>query len=349
MKIQFSSYTPIQESLRRAEDSLSYWFEEGKRILRLDNCPLKKLAGEVARLSTLLISGKRGNYMEDEGLLKAYFSFFFPQGFYRTFFVLDEILRLTDYSPAEGLKLNDFGSGPGASLLAAYEVFKRWNPGLLGMERSTKAIRLLKELAEKRIDNIRIRKGDFTKYRDSGNIAIFSSAISEIGRNSRFIRSVMDSHEILVIIEPGWRQGYELVMEISRILGMEPLLPCLGATCSLKGKDWCHAALPFSFPELTLRVNSLLRHKLRYLKFTYGVFSSKIKLKKSGARIISPLLKEKGKESFLVCERGRVVRIERLKNQACGDFDYVSCCDLISYEGEKKGNAIRLKELKIIR
>lgn len=348
MKIQSFSYTPIQESLKRAKNSLFFWFEEGKKALGLENYPLRKLAANAGRLSSVLISGKRESYMEDEELFKAYFSFFFPQGFYRTYFILDEILRLTDYSPSQGVRINDFGTGPGASLLASYEVFKDWNPQLTGIERSAKALRFLKELVGGEVP-VKFVQGDFKKVKLSGDIAIFSSALSEVKNIYRFVGKIMETHSILVVVEPGWRKGYELIMKVSRILKVNPLLPCQGANCSLLKKDWCHAALPFSFPDLTLRVNSLLGHKLRYLKFTYGVFSREIGLKRSGVRIISPVLKEKGKESFLVCDMGKVMRVERLKGCPCGDFDKASCCDLISYEGEKKGNAIRLKELKIIR
>lgn len=349
MKTQSFSYTPIQKSLKRAKDSLLFWFDEGKRVLDLENYPLRKLAAGVGRLSSILISGKRKAYMDNEELFKAYFSFFFPQGFYRTYFVLDEILRLTDFSPEEGFRINDYGTGPGSSLLAAHEVFKPWKPELSGVESSLRAINFLRVILEKRLPGVKLIQEDFTRRTLWGDIAIFSSALSEVGRGFRFIERIIETHKILVVIEPGWKQGYELIRWVSRLLKMNPLLPCFGADCSLHGKDWCHAALPFSFPELTLRVNSFIGHKLRYLKFTYGVFAEKIGLKKIGARIISPPLKEKGKESFLICEKGQVIRIERLKNQPAGDFDKASCCDLISYEGERKGSAIRLKELKIIK
>ena len=349
MKTQYFLYTPIQQSLKRGQDNLHKWFETGARILDLYDYPLKKLAKNIGKLSSLLISGKFGNYMEKNELLSAYFAFFFPQGYYRTFFVLEEILRLTNFEPEDNMIINDLGTGPGASIFAAYDIFKDYNPVITGIEKSKNALELAKIIAEKQRIKLNLFHGDFNKFELKGEIAILSSALSEQKNSLKIVEKIMESHRLLILIEPGWREGYEIIMKISDILKLHPILPCQGNVCKIRGKDWCHAALPFTLPDLTVRVNSLLSHKLKYIKFTYGVFSSKVSLKTKAPRIISPKIREKGKEIFIVCDGGEVYKIEKLKKQSIPDFDYASCCDLISFEGEIKGNAVRLKSMRLLK
>ncbi len=339
MRTQYSSSTLTEECLERAGEALIPWFQKGEEVLDLEAYPLKKLAKEVAELSTALIKGKRGDYMGK--YLRAYFSYFFPQGFLKTYFVLCEMRKILDLSWEENFKINDFGTGPGASLLAAKEVFSDLNPSLLGIEKNKKALELPGMLSGERI-----LWGDFSKMTLQGEIALLVSSLSELRFPLKTAAKLWKNHRCLVVIEPGWAQGYSLIMNLAKRLG-PPLLPCGGHRCKLGEGDWCHAALPFSLPPLTLRLNSLLRHKLKYLKFTYGVFCKNAKLKTWGIRLRSPLIKEKGKTYFLACWKGKPIRIEQ-RGKAKGGFLRANCCDIVEFEGEEISPAVfRVEDIKI--
>ncbi len=339
MKIQSSSFTHTEKCLKEAGKALENWFERGAKLLSLNEYPLRKLASRVAELSSLLIKGKRGNYMND--YLSAYFSFFFPQGFFRTYFVLCEMLHLLELDWESGLRVNDLGSGPGASLAAAKEALSGLRPKILGVEKSRPA----KDFAEK-LTGEEVREGDFTRTNLEGDLAILASSLSEVSHPLKIALRIWEKHKCMVVIEPGWAEGYSLIMRLGERIG-PPLLPCGGYRCGLGGKDWCHGALPFSPPPLTQRINSLLRHKLRYTKFTYGVFCKGVYFKTWGIRLRSPVIREKGKNYFLACKEGKPIKIERLGRPE-GEFKRANCCDLVEFEGmEISPGVYRVKDFRV--
>ncbi len=339
MKIPSYSSIPIEVFLKEAGESLLPWFKRGEEMLGLKRYPLKKLAREVARLSEALIRGRAGAYMEEEWALRAYFAFYFPQGYLRTYFVLREMggLLEEDFSVST---INDLGSGPGASLLAARDAFPRAT--LKGFERSGRAARFAEELG-----NLPVLKADFTRANIRGDVALAVSSLSEVGEVLKVVRRLWRTHRCLVVIEPGWSRGYSMIMELSRELG-PPILPCGGYRCRLGRGDWCHGALPFRLPDLTLRLNSLLRHKLRFLKFTYGVFCRDSSLSGWGVRLRSPLIEEKGKSYYLACSQGRPIRLEFLR-RSWKSIPRAFCCDLVRFRGQEVSpGTFRVEEFRVI-
>ncbi len=339
MKIPFSSYTPIGGFLKEASDSLLPWFEKGKELLGLEDYPLKKLAREVARLSDLLIRGRPGLYMREEWAIRAYFAFFFPQGYLKTYFVLKEMKSLLKerFSPPT---ITDLGAGLGASMLAASEIFPQ--AVVKGVESARAAAEFARELT-----GLPILNKDFTKVNLEGELALAVSSLSEISRPLALAQRLWKGHRCLVVIEPGWSRGYSLIMKLSRKIG-PPLLPCGGFPCGLPRNDWCHAALPFRLPELTVRLNSLLRHKLKFLKFTYGVFCKGFSLKGWGVRLRSPLIEEKGKSYYLACSQGKPIKLEFM-GKAREDLPQAFCCDLVDFKGrEVSPGVFRVEDFRVI-
>jgi ribosomal protein RSM22 (predicted rRNA methylase) len=347
---------------------LHEWSRRLDEVLGLSRMPLRRLAGQVAGLSDILVGkAHRPRYLEDRELLEAYGAFYFPQSFSRTWFVLDEIFRLTDFTvPPGGLRLLDVGAGPGASLLAACEVLQAKAPGFRAdaLEAVPEASRVLRSILEPSPfrSSVSVHSGDFSRWQAGGyNLVVLSTALSEIaapGGPDRALAerlwSLTASPGCLVVIEPSWKKGFDLIADLGRALGMRPVLPCrLAESCILDSeRDWCHASLEPALPELARRVNQLLGHNLNHIKFTYGVFGRDVRPLARGARIISPPRREKGKVRMRVCSGGRALWLERLNRDRRGPAAGLDECrwgDLVEYEGrELPGGVVRLSAIRKI-
>ncbi len=350
------------------KDELAHWFRRVDEALGLSRMPLRRLAGQVAELSDILV-GKASHprYFEKRELLEAYGAFFFPQTFARTWFVIDEIFRLTDFpAPPQGLRLLDIGSGTGASLLAACEVLQKRAPGFRAeaLETVPDASRLIRTMVEPTAfrEPVRVHTGDFSRWKGAGyHLVVLSTSLSEIATRGGLdgglagrLWSLLASPGCLVVIEPSWKKGFDLIADLGRALERRPLLPCLLAeSCVLDDeRDWCHASLEPALPELTRRVNQVLGHNLNYVKFTYGVFGKDVEPLARAARVISPLKREKGKVSMRVCSGGRALWLERLKRDRTGPAAGLDGCrygDLVEYEGrDLPGGVVRLSTIRKI-
>jgi ribosomal protein RSM22 (predicted rRNA methylase) len=348
-------------------DRLFTWFQRLDEALDLSRMPLRRLAGQAAELSDILV-GKRHHprYLEKRELLEAYGAFFFPQSFSRTWFVIDEIFRRTDFAvPAEGLRLLDLGSGMGASLLAACEVLEARAPDFQAhaLEPVPEAAGLLRSILDtSRLGSrVSVHVGEFSRWQGSGYpMVVLSTSLSEMAAPggpdpalAGRLWSLLASPGCLIVIEPSWKKGFDLISDLGGILERRPVLPCLLAeTCILENeRDWCHASLEPELPELTQRVNQLLGHNLNYIKFTYSVFGRDVRPAGPGARIISPLKREKGKVRMRVCSGGRALWLERLKRDRgpAAGLDACSWGDHVEYVGrDLPGGVVRLSAIRRI-
>ena len=343
---------------------LNLWSDLLEEEMNLSSLPARRLAKKVAELSDMLVGKERlTRYFNDAELLQAYATFFFPQTFARTYFVVREMLELSDFKErVKKVKVLDLGAGMGASSFAVWEALKPFFPSveIEAVDLAEKVLRTLMELAEARgMKGVKVIQKDMRKIKGEGyNLVVASASLSEltsgIGGVVKTVFSKLASPGAFIVIEPAWKKGFDLIRRISRILRQSPLLPCLlSQKCSLeKREDWCFVSLDLELPLFTYRVNQLLRHNLNYVKFTYGVFVKGLNLKVKGARVISPLKKQKGKSLVRVCNEGEVFWLERLDKDSSPlnqQFEEVGCCDIVEFECKSEGNVRRLERENLFR
>ena len=346
------------------QTKLKLWSELLEEKLSLSSLPARWLAKKVAQLSDILVGKERFvRYFNSPDLLQAYATFFFPQTFARTYFVVRELIELTDYKArTDNIKVLDLGAGIGASSFAVWEALNLFFPSveIEAVDVVEAALRTLKELAEMRgVKAIRVIQKDMRKVEMEGyNLVVASASLSELSSGMEgFVRTVfskLPSPGVFIVIEPAWKKGFDLVRRVAKFIKRPSLLPCLlSQRCSLEGKgDWCFASLDLELPLFTYRVNQLLKHNLNFVKFTYGVFGKGVALKFKGARIISPLKKQKGKSLVRVCREGEVFWLERLNRDvsyANQQFEEVNCCDIVEFECRAKGEVCRLEKENFFR
>lgn len=331
------------------EQSMAEWTDRLDETIGLSDTPLRQLASSIAKLSDILIGKKKMiRYFEHEELLKAYGAFFFPQTFARTFFVIREILERTDLAAGGGgLRVLDVGSGIGASLIAASMAIesRRVPCTVQGIETVREAAGTLQALIEnfELAGSAHVRIGDFTRPgREEYDLIVACASLSESGAAVaplvKRLYAMLGSPGCLVIIEPSWKRGFDLVRKASAALKQPPALPCLlSPSCVLENrKDWCFASADLSLPELTMKVNQIVRHNLNYVKFTYGVFlKDAALLRRGGIRVISPLKHRRGMKLLRVCRGGKVFWLERLNknsSEANRQLDDAECCDIVDFD-----------------
>lgn len=343
----------------KIKELMADWAKKLDEVLGLNDLPLKMLAKWVYELSDILVGKQKMiKYFEDEKFIKAYASFFFSQNFARSYFVFNELINLTDIKKCTELKILDLGSGIGASILPVCEILKenKINFKIDCIESSVKAAETLKLLLNKTQykKKINIINEDFNRFKTGKyNIIIATTSLNEseqtIKKLISTINSLLLSPSALIIIEPAWKQGFELIKNVKTIIQKPPLLPCNCADVCMvdKEQDWCHFSMKLRLPDITLRVNQLLKHNLDYIKFTYGVFCNDILLKNNNFRVIIPPTKRKGKTILRICNGGNSFWLERLdrdKTDINKDFDNCSCGDIVEFDYNKKNELINRVE-----
>ncbi len=338
---------------KEINERLGRWFSLVDDVLGLSNLPLRWLAKRVAELSDVLVGKERFfRYLKEEEYLKAYTAFFFPQGFVRSYFVVRELVQLTDF--AEGkqvVKVMDLGAGTGASTFAALQALRDEGVEveITAVEVVPGAASVIEEVARREGAEIKVEVKDMAKAKLEGfDLILAVTSLSELrGGAGILVRRAVRKGAAFAVVEPAWKKGFDLVRSIARALKLAPVLPCLLApSCRLeKEGDWCFASVEVTFPKLTYSINQFLRHNLNYVKFTYGVFSAELNLRKKGARVIAPLKREKGKLLLRVCREGEAFWLERLDRDASElnrEFEEALCCDIVEFECRRVGTCCRI-------
>jgi ribosomal protein RSM22 (predicted rRNA methylase) len=159
----------------------------------------------------------------------------------------------------------------------------------------------------------------------------------------RLFRNVHDAG-IIIIIEPAIKQLARRLIDLRNEIipdkKVHVLLPCLhDAECPLheirKHKEWCHQSITWQPPQFMDIINQGLHREISVLKFSYLVLAQENVLTTADDqyRVISNLLKEKGKQRFFICTRtGRVelVRLNRDRTECNSTFGHIKKGDVIS-------------------
>lgn len=303
----------------------------------------------------------------------AYFLYNFPLNFMKTLHIFGEISsRRPDFLiPKPRYRILDIGCGEGAGMYGAYYALKRPDGSgkirLTGIDGSRTMLERARDMAvrlRKRGENITagFANRDLTDIRHSlprkrYDVIICSNSFAEIIRDDSLLRKyigVLLGHlcesGLLVIIEPALKKYARRVMQLHDDLAnhkaAQVILPCLHKeNCSLLKIDsrdeWCHESVAWKPPAFLRILNKGLNREIDILKFTYLVIArtKSQPVLQEGYRVISSLLKEKGKMRIFLCtEGGRVelVRLNRSKSRENSLFDRIH-----------KGDVIKLHDLVV--
>lgn len=292
----------------------------------------------------------------------AYCAYNFPMNFMKTMIVGKEIRTVfPGRFKREQISILDIGCGEGAGMLGLYYALKDSKEiSLHGIDTSVLMLKKCRHVIEHvRPERIRLelRKHDASngllKTKHEYDVVILANSLAEMFPDTiipirfihRLFRNVNDAG-IIIIIEPATKQLSRRLInlrnEITADKKIHVLLPCLhDSECPLhdirKHREWCHQSITWQPPELMSIINQGLHREINVLKFSYLVLAQKNSLitPDDQYRVISNLLREKGKQRCFICTRtGRVelVRLNRDSTECNRTFEQIRKGDVISCE-----------------
>lgn len=232
----------------------SYRAKGNLKALKKASSSIHTKYSNVAHIPSKMLTGR------EEHL--AYMLYRMPATYAATHKVLEYLKEsVPEFSPK---KVLDLGTGPGTALLAALDLFPSVEKGI-GLERNEDFFGLWSDcfsfFEEKRVEFSHFSLEE--PYPDTPfDLVIASYAFGELEEpvRKKWLAWAQKNAKILLIVEPGTPQGWELILE-AREAG-KILAPCPHiATCPMKqeGRIWCHQAirLPRSFIHRYLKEGSL--------------------------------------------------------------------------------------------
>jgi len=318
---------------------------------------LRHVREQMRRLS----SDFRSDSPSEAKYSDAYFLYNFPSNVAKTMYVLTEIKKHYPHLLLDRSRYGilDVGCGDGAGMVGLYHTLKSTDDSLefrfTGIDSSRKLLerarrvlywygredgQLKTRFFQKDANDIR-----GTTYNKKYDFILFINSLAEIAEEDILSRDFMGrlygslvEDGLLVIIEPALkrlaRRLMELRNELTRHKAIQVLLPCLhNGPCSLlqvdNRREWCHQSVAWSPPEYLQIINQGLNREIDVLKFAYlvAVKTKTPQMKQTSYRVISQLLKEKGKQRCFVCApEGRVelVRLNKSRNATNACFDRIS-------------------------
>lgn len=309
----------LPDSLLEAIDRVTDFFDRKK---------LHKGAEELS-LRYRTPSSTSQTFIQTEEECLAYLCTRFPATFGANYFVFSEIKK-------RGLEKDissilDLGSGSGAALWAASEVFSNLRSYTL-LERDSRLITIGKELLKVGLGeghfsfDLHWIEGDYTGTIKSGphDLVVLSYSIGEIDPKEweSVLKQVIEyTKNFLVILEPGTPLGYKRLMKIRELLiqqGLSMVAPCPhNKQCPILGQDWCHFSQ--RIPRTSLH-KSLKNASLGFEdeKFSYIVLSKQPYFKK-GYRIIKTPLKRSGFIELDLCSTSEGLLKQKISKKQ-GEF-----------------------------
>lgn len=299
----------------------------------------------------------------------AYFLSNFPANLMKTMRVINEALLHCASFPGgrSRVRVLDIGCGEGAGMLGLYYALQSAGHALefrmTGIDSSLKMLergRQMVYLIAGRDARLKARFINFNAG-ETGNpvydrkhdmilcvnslAEIFAEEILPGNFMGRLYGSLADDG-LLVIIEPALKIYSRRLMALRdgllRHRALQVILPCLhDGPCALlrmqDKREWCHQSAAWSPPAFLRILNEGLGREIDVLKFSYLVIAKTriAQPKPNGYRVISQLLKEKGKKKCFLCTaQGRVelVRLNRSRTSANMRFDRIEKGSVISIE-----------------
>jgi ribosomal protein RSM22 (predicted rRNA methylase) len=343
------------------------------------NKELASLAAEVVRLSNLFTKERTSMpvaYLKDNGLRKAYLSYYLPANIFKIHLPLRELsLHPTNILSKEHLRILDIGSGPGSATLGVLEFFSRYE----------KKPVLEFTAADRVVENLKDAAGFFTSYQERCRIhaslhtmrtsienlelllkghhdlIILSNVLNELFRDDeeRIVRRIDILNKIMkrylepdgscIIIEPALHNTTrEMLLVRDGLLaqGIHVYSPCLmseNCPALVNPKDWCHEDVPWEPPATIKELDKLAGLRKDSLKFSYVV------LRKDSLsiadiygpdsfRIVSEPIISKGKIEFYLCGKGDRRLIVRLDKDKSLENEALGAV--------KRGNIVSFEKLQ---
>jgi ribosomal protein RSM22 (predicted rRNA methylase) len=299
----------------------------------------------------------------------AYFLYNFPSNVVKTMHVMTEIKR---HWPQFLLNRNrysvlDVGCGDGAGMVGLYHSLKNGGDDVefrfMGIDSSRIMLDRARKILHWHSKEDRMLRAKFfqrnaKEIRSAANnkkydIILLINSLAEIVEEdilpTDFMGTLYGSlveGGLLVIIEPALKSFARRLMHLRdglvRHKAMQVLLPCLhNGPCSLlqveNRREWCHQSVVWSPPEYLQIINHGLNREIDVLKFAYlvAVKTKTPQSKKTGYRVVSQLLKEKGKVRCFICTpvgRVELVRLGKSKTAHNACFDLVNKGDVMTLD-----------------
>lgn len=305
------------------------------------------LAEDVARLSHLLTRERDvlpHAYLRDQGLRKAYLTYFLPPNLAKIQVPLQEIsIHPANLLAKERLQILDLGTGPGTAVLGIREFFRKRGSGQhleftavdqVG-ENLKEAEALFREAGggtDKRASLATIKSDvEAVAGRSGGpfDIIVLSNVLNEmflretdrITKRVELVKNIMArllaADGSLIIIDPALQEtSRDLLIVRDGIVdaGVHVYSPCLvqgHCPALVNPKDWCHEDRHWEPPDVVLELDEQTGLRKDSLKFSYLVLrnDSRSLAEVCGTtsyRVVSEPLASKGKLEFYVCgNKGR--------------------------------------------
>ena len=301
----------------------------------------ESLVEGVRRLSEMFTGVRRlePGYLSRAALRRAYVCYYLPVNYARTRLVLSELKSFATLGP--GLRVLDFGAGPGSASLAAVDELERPELTLVDVvdEALDDAAFLLDRPFERAAE---APSGPF-------DLILASNVLAELPDPAplrRLLDHVLAPDGYLVLVEPATPGPARRVMAWRDELvaaGYKIAAPCLGATqCPMRshGDLWCHQDAPWNAPGGVVELDRELGFDKESLKFSYLVVTQ------AGAtragpdrwRVVSNLHRSKGKAWAWLCgATEELVKAELLTRRRIPEFERARRGDVLEITPEPKG------------
>lgn len=353
---------------------LSGIYEKGERPFAKRLKELREILREVSDYFIHERSLLKEKVFQSE-LEEGYLAFFSPLSFVKTWSVFEEIFDLYPDFANKEIRMIDIGAGQGAGTLGVVEVINR-RAGkdpveIVCVDRRIPRFNLLEGLnivhkyLKFDIEDVRIRR---TK---GFNLAVIVNSLTEaygFEPDNPFrmlmliVDQILEDDGIVVIIEPAMKDSARVLMNIRDRISKERkdlniISPCIEISeCPMlkvkSRKEWCHFGVHWQIPEYMRILNRELGREIHFAKFSYLVISKQQILLPEwylkNKRVVSNLLKEKGKVRFYTCCKEKYLEFERLDRDASEknkDVDSLNKGDVVEVSEdmcEFKGGRFRI-------
>jgi hypothetical protein len=281
------------------------------------------LASAVVRLSDAYVEGTPPGRLSDQDR-RAYAAYYGPIGALKVGAILEE-LRARGWTPPQStLRLADLGAGPGSATLgvALFSGSREIEAALVDRDRGWDVRPLLGTYLDRAA--VRVVRSGSDPFAIQGlpfDVIVAAHLLIELDlpldvlarRLHEQVETALAPGGVWVAIEPATRGATRRLHHLREALierGVEVLAPCLHqARCPMLARDadWCHEARGWRQPRYHERLDRLTGLDKRALSFAFLAFGRRplpSVEEVRAARVVSSLLREKGRSRFRSCDAG---------------------------------------------